>query len=52
MIIFGGGVSKKSEKWLPLVRHVRTPMVPATLANDAGIIGAALWARERAGGVR
>jgi polyphosphate glucokinase len=45
LIVIGGGVSKKSEKWLPLVT-IRTPMVPATLLNDAGIIGAALLASE------
>ena len=46
LIVVGGGVSKKSEKFLPLVR-CRTPIVPATLLNDAGIIGAALAAEER-----
>ena len=43
LIIIGGGVSKKADKFLPLV-HVDTPVVPATLQNDAGIIGAALAA--------
>lgn len=40
LIIVGGGVSKKSEKFLPLL-HTRAPIVPAQLKNDAGIIGAA-----------
>jgi polyphosphate glucokinase len=45
LIIVGGGVSKKSEKFLPLLA-LRTPIVPAALLNDAGIIGAALLAAE------
>ncbi|MCP3804497.1 ROK family protein [Allokutzneria sp. A3M-2-11 16] len=40
LIIAGGGVSKKAHKWLPLL-DVRTPIVPASLKNDAGIVGAA-----------
>lgn len=40
LIVIGGGVSKKSANYLPLM-DVRTPVVPATLLNDAGIIGAA-----------
>jgi polyphosphate glucokinase len=43
LIIIGGGVSKKSEKYLRYV-HTRTEIVPAQLLNDAGIIGAALFA--------
>jgi polyphosphate glucokinase len=45
LIIVGGGVSKKSAKFLPLL-SLRAPIVPATLLNDAGIIGAALLAAE------
>ena len=45
LIVVGGGVSKKSEKWMPLL-DIRTPIVPASLLNDAGIIGAALLASE------
>jgi polyphosphate glucokinase len=40
LVIVGGGISKKSEKWLPLLK-VRTKVVAATLHNDAGIVGAA-----------
>ncbi|WP_243789140.1 polyphosphate--glucose phosphotransferase [Saccharopolyspora gloriosae] len=40
LFIAGGGVSKKAHKWLPLL-DIRTPIVPATLKNDAGIVGAA-----------
>ena len=43
LIIIGGGVSKKSDKFLPHVR-ARTEIVPAQLHNDAGIVGAALFA--------
>lgn len=46
LIIVGGGVSKKAEKWVPLL-STRTPVVPAQLQNDAGIVGAALVAHER-----
>jgi polyphosphate glucokinase len=43
LIIAGGGVSKKADRWLPLLEN-RTPVVPAKLRNDAGIVGAALAA--------
>jgi len=36
----GGGVSKKADKYLPLL-DLRTPIIPAQLENRAGIIGAA-----------
>ncbi|MGY2067665.1 polyphosphate--glucose phosphotransferase [Blastococcus sp. SYSU DS0619] len=45
LIIVGGGVSKKAHKWVPLL-STRTPVVPAELQNDAGIVGAALAAAE------
>ncbi|MGW5685338.1 polyphosphate--glucose phosphotransferase [Nonomuraea sp. NPDC003754] len=43
LFIIGGGVSKKADKFLPHVR-IDTPVVPARLQNEAGIIGAALMA--------
>jgi polyphosphate glucokinase len=43
LIIIGGGVSKKTEHYLPHV-SLSTPVVPAALQNNAGIIGAALAA--------
>ncbi len=46
LIVVGGGVSKKHEKFLPLL-DLRTPIVPAALRNDAGIIGAASLAAAR-----
>jgi polyphosphate glucokinase len=48
LIIVGGGVSKKAHKWVPLLT-TRTPVVPAVLQNDAGIVGAALAAEHRIG---
>ena len=47
LIVVGGGVSKKADKFLPLL-ELRTPIVPSTLRNDGGIIGAALLAVEGA----
>lgn len=46
LVIVGGGVSKKADKFLPLL-HLRAPIVPAQLRNDAGIIGAAAFAVEQ-----
>ncbi|SEL05570.1 polyphosphate--glucose phosphotransferase [Nonomuraea pusilla] len=43
LIVVGGGVSRKADKFLPYVR-LDTPVVPAALRNQAGIIGAALAA--------
>ncbi|SEE59541.1 polyphosphate--glucose phosphotransferase [Jiangella alba] len=47
LFVVGGGVSKKADKFLPLL-DLSTPIVPAGLRNDGGIIGAALLAAERA----
>ena len=44
-IIVGGGVSKKHQKFLPLL-ELRTEIVPAELRNEAGIVGAAALARR------
>ncbi len=49
LFVIGGGVSKKSEKFLPLL-DLRTPIMPARLLNDAGIIGAAWHATRLSGG--
>ena len=40
LFVVGGGISKKHEKFLPLL-DLRTPIVPAALLNTAGIVGAA-----------
>lgn len=47
LFIVGGGVSKSHEKFLPLL-DLRTPIVPATLFNKAGIMGAARLAYDLA----
>jgi polyphosphate glucokinase len=43
LVIVGGGVSKAPEKFMPLLES-KARLVPAGLANSAGIIGAALAA--------
>ncbi|MDO5618437.1 polyphosphate--glucose phosphotransferase [Kocuria sp.] len=43
LFIIGGGVSKKADKFLPLL-ELNTPIKVAQLRNNAGIVGAALWA--------
>jgi polyphosphate glucokinase len=47
LFILGGGVSKRADRFLDRLT-VTTPVVPATLLNDAGIVGAAMAATERA----
>jgi len=42
LIIVGGGVSKQADKWVPKITGVRARIVPATLLNEAGIVGAAM----------
>jgi polyphosphate glucokinase len=42
LFIVGGGVSRKSDKFLPLLDGLRARVVPAKMHNDAGIVGAAL----------
>jgi polyphosphate glucokinase len=46
LIILGGGASKKMDKF---IKHlmIRTPVVPAQLLNNAGLVGAALTARQQ-----
>jgi polyphosphate glucokinase len=44
LIIVGGGISKESSKWVPLLTGLRARIVPAALLNDAGIVGAAMAA--------
>lgn len=40
LFIVGGGISQRADEYLPNL-HLRTPIVPAVLGNDAGIVGAA-----------
>lgn len=46
LFIVGGGISKRSEDFLPQL-DLQTKIVPATLKNNAGIVGAALHAALR-----
>ncbi|WP_042442488.1 polyphosphate--glucose phosphotransferase [Streptacidiphilus jiangxiensis] len=48
LIIIGGGVSRKADKFLPHLKPLRAEIVPARLQNDAGIIGAAMQAARLA----
>ena len=48
LIIVGGGVSKHADDFLPLI-DIETPLVPATLRNNAGILGAAALAAHGSG---
>lgn len=43
LFIAGGGISRKADKWVPLLKN-RTPVVAAALQNSAGIVGAAMAA--------
>jgi polyphosphate glucokinase len=43
LFILGGGTSKQFDKFKPHL-HLRTEVVPAELLNQAGIVGAALYA--------
>ena len=43
LFVVGGGVSRKHEKYLPLL-DLKTPIVPAQLLNTAGIVRAAYQA--------
>ena len=46
LFVIGGGVSRKMDKFREYL-VVDTEVVPAQLRNEAGIIGAALTARDR-----
>lgn len=48
LFVIGGGISKKHAKFL---HHITTkaPIVPADLLNTAGIVGAALFAKQTLG---
>src|SRR6476661_8047265 len=48
LFVVGGGVSKKAGEFLPLL-DIDTEIVPATLRNHAGAVGAALYAWEESG---
>jgi polyphosphate glucokinase len=44
LFIIGGGISRKADKFLPLLTGLTAPVVPAAMHNDAGIVGAAMAA--------
>ncbi|PNG21095.1 polyphosphate--glucose phosphotransferase [Streptomyces cahuitamycinicus] len=47
LFIIGGGVSRKSHKFLPHIEGIKAEIVPAQLQNNAGIVGAAMRAAGR-----
>ncbi|WP_309505764.1 polyphosphate--glucose phosphotransferase [Streptomyces pyxinae] len=47
LFIIGGGVSRKADKFLPLIEGISAEIVPAQLQNNAGIVGAAMAAAKR-----
>ncbi|MFI5531735.1 polyphosphate--glucose phosphotransferase [Kitasatospora sp. NPDC051853] len=49
LIVIGGGVSRKHDKFLPHLTDRPAEVVPALLRNDAGIVGAAMAAAGSAG---
>jgi polyphosphate glucokinase len=50
LFIIGGGVSRQSGKFLPLLTGIRARIVPAVMHNDAGIVGAAMTAHPASTG--
>jgi polyphosphate glucokinase len=48
LFVVGGGVSKEADLFLPLL-DLDTEIIPATLRNRAGVVGAALYAAEGGG---
>lgn len=46
LFVVGGGVSRQSDKFLPYL-DIKTPIVPAKLRNEAGIVGAAYYASTK-----
>lgn len=44
LFIAGGGISRKADRWIPMLKN-RVPVVPAALLNTAGIVGAAMASR-------
>lgn len=47
-IIIGGGISARHEKFFRYLK-LRAKVMPARLLNEAGIVGAALWAEQEKG---
>ncbi len=51
LLVVGGGVSKKHDKFLPNL-SLGCPIVPAALRNTAGIVGAAVYADQQVRGIQ
>ncbi|MFD7921245.1 polyphosphate--glucose phosphotransferase [Streptomyces sp. NPDC059740] len=49
LFVLGGGVSRKADKFLPHIEEVKAEILPARLQNNAGIVGAAMAARQATG---
>lgn len=45
LIVIGGGISAKSEKYFKYVKS-KAKLVPAEFLNEAGIVGAAIWGAQ------
>jgi polyphosphate glucokinase len=52
LIIIGGGISKQSDKFLPLMTGIQARIVPAVMLNDAGIVGAAMHGHPESTGYK
>jgi polyphosphate glucokinase len=50
LFIIGGGISKRSDKFVPLLTGIQARIVPAGMLNDAGIVGAAMHAHPASSG--
>jgi polyphosphate glucokinase len=50
LFIIGGGISKRADKFVPLLTGIRARIVPAAMLNDAGIVGAAMRAHPASTG--
>jgi polyphosphate glucokinase len=46
LFVLGGGISRKAEKFIPLIEGISAEIVPAELQNNAGIVGAAMAAAK------
>lgn len=51
VIIIGGGVSKRHDKFFPYIK-VKAKLLPAAFRNEAGIVGAAMMALDAHSGAR
>lgn len=47
LFIIGGGISKRSDDFVPQIKDLRAKVEVAALKNNAGIVGAALYAAEQ-----